>query len=422
MYSCKAVLEMNHSISRTFLSLLMVCSLSVTRGHVIPLNQANIESVLHVHLIYLIGDYEVVFVNFYADWCRFSQQLMPIFNEASNRFRDRGNAIAWATVDCDREADIAQKYHVNKYPTLKLFRSGELVKKEYRGQRSVDALSVFIEKQLVPSIQNFSSNVELNNRINPKKLNIVAYFDQAAGPEFDNYRKVASLLREDCIFWLGIGEIFRPELTKGNRLEFIPSDNNERFEYTGGLANLETLKQWVIDKCVPLVREITFENAEELTEEGLPFLILFRHPNDAQSDRIFTEQVARELFDQKSTINCLFADGTKFSHPLQHLGKTMDDLPVLAVDSFRHMYLFPDMKSLTVPGKLRQFILDLNSGKLHREFHHGPDPTQAPPSPTTSEVFEKEAKGTEKSQPPTSVFKQLKPSESRYSLLKKDEL
>lgn len=54
-----------------------------------------------------------------------------------------------------------------------------------------------------------------------------------------------------------------------------------------------------MDKCVPLVREITFENAEELTEEGLPFLILFRHPDDVQIDKIFTEQVARELFDQK---------------------------------------------------------------------------------------------------------------------------
>jgi hypothetical protein len=31
---------------------------------------------------------------------------------------------------------------------------------------------------------------------------------------------------------------------------------------------------WAADKCTPLVREITFENAEELTEEGLPFLIL----------------------------------------------------------------------------------------------------------------------------------------------------
>ncbi|VIO95343.1 Thioredoxin family protein [Brugia malayi] len=416
MHSCKTILDMNQTTSRIFLSLfLMICSLSVTRCLVIPLNGANIESVLH--------DYEVVFVNFYADWCRFSQHLMPIFEEASKRFTDRGNTVAWATVDCDREADIAQKYHVSKYPTLKLFRGGELVKKEYRGQRSVDALAVFIDKQLVSGMQNFSSNAELNNQINPKKLNIVAYFDQPSGPEFDNYRKVASLLRDDCVFWFGIGEAFRPELAKGNRLEFRPLNSNERIEYTGGLANLETLKQWIMDKCVPLVREITFENAEELTEEGLPFLILFRHPDDVQIDKIFTEQVARELFDQKSSINCLYADGKKFVHPLQHLGKTMEDLPVLAIDSFRHMYLFPDMKSLTVPGKLRQFVLDLHSGKLHREFHHSPDPTQSSVLPASSETtFEKETKGTDKSQPPTSIFKQLKPSETRYSLLYKDEL
>lgn len=28
-----------------------------------------------------------------------------------------------------------------------------------------------------------------------------------------------------------------------------------------------------------------------------------------------------------------------------------------------------------IPGKLKQFIQDLYSGKLHREFHFGPDPT-----------------------------------------------
>jgi hypothetical protein len=28
------------------------------------------------------------------------------------------------------------------------------------------------------------------------------------------------------------------------------------------------LKQWLTDKCIPLVREVTFENVEELTEEG----------------------------------------------------------------------------------------------------------------------------------------------------------
>lgn len=33
------------------------------------------------------------------------------------------------------------------------------------------------------------------------------------------------------------------------------------------------------------------------------------------------------------------------------------------------------------PGLLSQFIADLHSGKLHREFHHGPDPTTPYPTP-----------------------------------------
>lgn len=40
------------------------------------------------------------------------------------------------------------------------------------------------------------------------------------------------------------------------------------------------------------------------------------------------------------TVNFLTADGLKFTHPLHHLGKTAADLPILAIDSFQHMYLW----------------------------------------------------------------------------------
>lgn len=66
--------------------------------------------------------------------------------------------------------------------------------------------------------------------------------------------------------------------------------------------------------------------------------------------------MARELHDQKSSINALIANGFKFAHPLKHLGKSEKDLPVLAIDSFQHMFLFENMSELPVPGKLRQVI------------------------------------------------------------------
>ena len=59
------------------------------------------------------------------------------------------------------------------------------------------------------------------------------------------------------------------------------------------------------DKCVPLVREITFENAEEFTEEGLPFLILFYHPDDPSSIKKYNEIINKELLDEKRTIETM---------------------------------------------------------------------------------------------------------------------
>jgi len=144
--------------------------------------------------------------------------------------------------------------------------------------------------------------------------------------------------------------------------------------------------------------------------------------------------------DQKVAMNFLVADGVRFAHPLHHLGKTEKDLPVLAIDSFRHMYLFDDVKHMTTPGKLRQFVLDLHSGKLHREFHHGPDPTpeqqpgehqpdspaqpgspdSGPPSPG-SDSANPNPFYDQKTSPPESIFQKLKPSRNRYTLAK-DEL
>jgi endoplasmic reticulum resident protein 44 len=76
------------------------------------------------------------------------------------------------------------------------------------------------------------------------------------------------------------------------------------------------------------------------------------------------------------------------------------------------MYLFPKYEDIHTPGKVLQFLKDLYSGKLHREFHYGPDSTAkpeegAPPVVVTS--------------PPESSFKKLAPSKNRYTLLK-DEL
>lgn len=69
--------------------------------------------------------------------------------------------------------------------------------------------------------------------------------------------------------------------------------------FLGTITDYEQLKTWAGDKCIPLVREITFENAEELTEEGLPFLLLFYNPSDKDSIEEYKTEVARQLVHEK---------------------------------------------------------------------------------------------------------------------------
>lgn len=80
----------------------------------------------------------------------------------------------------------------------------------------------------------------------------------------------------------------------------VSHENDETF--TGNMEQFDELKIWIQEKCVPLVREITFENAEELTEEGLPFLILFHKPEDTKSIKDYKYIIEQQLLDEKRKI------------------------------------------------------------------------------------------------------------------------
>ncbi|XP_055384855.1 endoplasmic reticulum resident protein 44 [Condylostylus longicornis] len=360
---------------------------------------------------------DLVLINFYAEWCRFSNLLQPIFDEAADKVKEafpEAGSVVMGKVDCDQQTSVASRFHITKYPTLKVIRNGQPTKREYRGQRSTEAFLDFVKKQLEDPIKEFKSLKDLES-LDAKKRCIVGYFDRIDQEEYKNFRKVAINLKEDCQFHVGFGDVvaamhppgtpiivFRPDVA-------LSHENDETFN--GNIKSYDELNVWVQEKCVPLVREITFENAEELTEEGLPFLILFYNPNDAESIKDYKAIIEAELLSEKQNVNFLTADGKRFAHPLHHLGKSEEDLPIIAIDSFRHMYLFPKFKEMYEPGRLKKFLEDLYSGKLHREFHYGPDPDSEEHVPSNDI----------QTQPPKSTFKKLAPSKNRYTLLK-DEL
>ncbi|XP_076062689.1 endoplasmic reticulum protein 44 [Oratosquilla oratoria] len=375
----------------------------------------------------LIGNNEIVFINFYADWCRFSNMLAPTWDESADKVRElfpEPGRVVMGKVDCDSESSISSRFHITKYPTLKMLRNGQMAKREYRGQRSVEAFTEFIKEQLADPITVLKDLSEISNADEKKRM-VIGYFETLEAPEYQIFKKVATNLKEDCQFMAAVGDVGRAMHPAGQSLiAFKASISQEDEAFTGSLFSYDEVSIWVTERCIPLVREITFQNAEELTEEGLPFLILFHAPEDTESIKRYMKLVHSELADQKQNVNFLTADGVQFAHPLHHLGKSKKDLPLIAIDSFRHMYLFPDYNEMETPGKMKQFLGDLYSGKLHREFHYGPDPdsTEAPTEEAQDAGSDDTTTTKRPTTPPESTFKKLAPSKNRYTLLDRDEL
>jgi len=389
----------------------------------VQLDSSNIDATL--------SDHEFVFINFYADWCRFSNMLAPLWDEGADKISTElaGQSVLVGKVDCDKHGDLGTRFHITKYPTIKFIKNGVLGKKEYRGQRSADGFLDFVKEQMKNPIIEFEDLQKLNE-LEDKKAHIIGYFEKKDDAGHDNFRKAASNLKEECEFIAGYGDVVSRMHPPGNDIvAFRPSksrSNDEDEAFTGNLLNYDDFLAWAQEKCNPMVREITFENAEELTEEGLPFLILFHNPDDTESIKEYNDLVKKELLGERSQITFLTADGIKFAHPLHHLGKSKEDLPLLAIDSFRHMYLFPKYEDIRTTGNVRQFLLDLYSGKLHREFHYGPDEDEEKAEDnevivdTTGHIpREKDNNNNVVKRsarvPPDSQFQHLKPSDNRYS-------
>jgi thiol-disulfide isomerase/thioredoxin len=67
---------------------------------------------------------ERAFVLFYASWCPFSQRFLPIFEDYA-----KDNPTECMSVIIDDKPDLCEKYEIDYYPTVLLFKKGEIEKR-----------------------------------------------------------------------------------------------------------------------------------------------------------------------------------------------------------------------------------------------------------------------------------------------------
>ena len=86
---------------------------------------------------------------FYTTWCPYCKKARPEWDAFKDEYKDKtvkGWKINFIEIDCEEQDEVASKFGVNEYPTIKLIRNDQII--EYDAKPKAETLMEFINKML----------------------------------------------------------------------------------------------------------------------------------------------------------------------------------------------------------------------------------------------------------------------------------
>ena len=127
-----------------------------------------------------INSNERVLVEFYAPWCGHCKALAPEYAKAADTLIAEGSSTVLAKVDATEESDLASKYGVRGYPTLKYFTKNVDKPSDYGGGRTADSIVQWLVKREQPAVSILATEEDVKKFAAKNKVALVGYLSEDA--------------------------------------------------------------------------------------------------------------------------------------------------------------------------------------------------------------------------------------------------
>lgn len=346
-----------------FLGVIYLCK--AAEEDVLELTDADFSS---------LSEYDTALVMFYAPWCGHCKRLKPEYADAAGVLKNDDPPVTLAKVDCTEGGKSScEKFSVSGYPTLKIFRKGEL-SQDYNGPRESNGIVKYMRAQVGPSSKDLLTIQNFENLIAKDEVVVVGFFEKETDLKGE-FLKTADKMREEVVFGHSSAQaVLEKTGYKNNVVLYRPKRLHNKFEsdfveYEGK----PSLKGFIKANYHGLVGIRQKENVHDFTNPLVVAYYDVDYVKNAKGTNYWRNRVLK-VAKEVSDVSFAISDKDDFMHELNDYGIDFakGDKPVVAgkdIDGNKYV-----MSSEFSIENLLTFAKDLLDGKLEPFIKSEPVP------------------------------------------------
>lgn len=273
-----------------------------------------------------------------------------------------------AKVDATQEKELAEKYNIQGYPTIKFFRSGKSVK--YNGGRSAEDIIKWVGKKTGPPAKTLTSADEAATFKDSAKVTIVGYFSDVESDPAKAYLEAAAET-DDYPFSITTDSSVASSLGIDAEGVVLFKTFDEGKAVLEGEVTRESVLKFVLSKSLPLVVEFSHETAQKIFGgEIKAHNLLFISKKEANYDSILEgfKSAARE-FEGRVLFVTIDTEVEDHERIMEYFGLKKTETPELRfIKLEEEMTKFkPETRDLTHES-IKEFVQKVLDGKLREHL------------------------------------------------------
>lgn len=313
-----------------------------------------------------LDHFDNLLVKFYAPWCGICTSFAPDYVKIAAELSDKGHNVTLAKIDTPGEQELIEKYDIQGFPTLKLFRKGRKTD-SYQSHRSIEALVSWITRKIGPPaivLDNVEQALVFKEQGN---VVIVAHIKEPESNETQTFSDVADQHDDHHFAIVHDGEVASKLGFANEGIKLFKKFDEGEVEYDQDLKSSQEIKKFIQANSLPLVVTFDQKDAQKIFGGDIKaHNLLFISKSDPKADEIIGElRKSAKEFKAKVLFVVIDSDQDEHERIIEYFGLKKDELP-----SLRFIKLQEEMTKYKYPhdelvaDKITEFVKGVLEGKV----------------------------------------------------------